>query len=85
MLCLVLAHFPLRLGRCQLQIPKFPHMHLVAGGWYLDCSCGFVPEVEAMLYNTLVSSTPEVTELEEEPQKDNPAPQSNDGKLRNEA
>ena len=25
---------------------KFPHVHLLAGGWYLDYSRGFVPEVE---------------------------------------
>jgi hypothetical protein len=26
-----------------MQIAKFPHVHLVADGWYLDCSHGFVP------------------------------------------
>ena len=49
-----------------MQLNKFPHPHLVACGWYLDCSCGFVPEAEESLYNTLVSSGPEVIELEEE-------------------
>ena len=44
-------------------------------GWYLDCFCGFVPEAEEPLYNTLVASAPEVIELEEEPEEDeNPAP-----------
>jgi hypothetical protein len=49
-----------------MQITKFPHPHLVAGGWYLDCSRGFVPESEESLYSGLVSSAPEVIELEEE-------------------
>ena len=54
-------------------------MHLVAGGWYLDCSCGFVPKVEEPLYNSLASSVPKVIELEEEPEEDeNPAPPTND-------
>ena len=58
-----------------MQVAKFPHVHLVAGGWYLDCSRGFVPEEEEPLYNSLVSSAPEVIELEEEPEEDeNPAP-----------
>jgi hypothetical protein len=51
-------------------------MHLVADGWYLDCSPGFVPEVEESFYNTRVSSTPEVIELEEEPEENNVAPSS---------
>lgn len=53
-----------------MQITKFPHPHLVAGGWYLDCSRGFVPEPEESLYSSLVSSAPEVIELEEEPEED---------------
>ena len=58
-----------------MQITKFPHPHLVAGGWYLDCSRGFVPEAEESLYSSLVSSAPEVLELEEEPEEDhNPPP-----------
>lgn len=58
-----------------MQITKFPHPHLVAGGWYLDCSRGFVPEAEESLYSSLVSSAPEVLELEEEPEEDPiPAP-----------
>jgi hypothetical protein len=61
-----------------MQVVKFPHVHLVAGGWYLDCSRGFVPVVEESLYNTLVSSAPEVIELEEEPDADIPAPPSID-------
>ena len=55
---------------------KFPQAHLVAGGWYLDCSRGFVPDVELGLYNILVGSAPEVIEFEEEPEEDIPAPQS---------
>ena len=58
-----------------MQITKFPHPHLVAGGWYLDCSRGFVPESEESLYASLVSSAPEVIQLEEEPEEDHiPAP-----------
>ena len=52
-----------------MQITKFPLPHLVAGGWYLDCSRGFVPESEEALYRDLVSSAPEVLELEEEPEE----------------
>ena len=62
-----------------MQLAKFSRMHLVAGGWYLDCSCRFVPDVEEPLYNNLVSSAPEVIELEEEPEKyENLAPPTND-------
>ena len=62
-----------------MQLVKFPCVHLVAGGWYLDYSCGFVPDVEEPLYNCLASSIPEVFELEEELKEDeNPAPPSND-------
>jgi len=61
-----------------MQVAKFPHVHLEAGGWYLDCSCGFVPDVGESLYNNLVSFAPEVIELEDEPEKGNPAPLSND-------
>jgi hypothetical protein len=57
-----------------MQAAKFPHVHLEAGGWYLDCSRGFVPDEEESLYSSLVSSAPDVIELEEEP--DMPAPQS---------
>ena len=39
---------------------------------------GFIPEVEEVLYNSLVNSAPEVIELEEEPEEDNPAHASND-------
>ena len=59
-----------------MQLAKFPPVHLVAGGWYLDCSCGFVPDVEESLYNSLVTSAPEVIQLEEEPEEENPPPQS---------
>jgi hypothetical protein len=59
-----------------MQVAKFPHVHLEGGGWYLDCSRGFVPEEEESLYTTLVSFAPEVIELEEEPEEDMPAPQS---------
>ena len=63
-----------------MQLVKFPRVHLVVGGWYLDCSRGFVPDVEEILYNNnLASSAPEVFQLEEEPPKnDNPAPPTND-------
>jgi hypothetical protein len=58
-----------------MQLATFPRVHLVTGGWYLDCSRGFVPEAEEALYSSLVSSAPEVIELEEEPEEDeNPAP-----------
>ena len=74
------------LGRCQLQflcvhgheLAKFRHIHLVAGGWYLHCSLRFVHEVEDALYNSLVSSAPEVIELEEQLEEDNLPPPSND-------
>ena len=61
-----------------MQVAKFPHVHLLAGGWYLDCSRGFVPDAEADLYNSLVTSAPEVIELEEEPEEDNPTPPSHE-------
>jgi hypothetical protein len=58
-----------------MELAKFPRAHLVAGGWYLDRSRGFVPEFEEALYSSLVSSTPEVIKLEEESEEDeNPAP-----------
>ena len=53
-------------------------MHLVAGGWYLDYSCGFVPDVEESLYKSFVSSVIEVIELEEELEENNPAPSYNE-------
>ena len=56
------------------QITKFPRVHLVAVGWYLDCSCEFVSEVEVELYNTFVSFAPEMIELEEEPETNISAP-----------
>ena len=59
-----------------MQRLKFPHAHLVADGWYLDCSRGFVPDVEQGLYNILVGSAPEVIEFKEEPEEDIPAPLS---------
>ena len=42
-----------------LQIAKFSESHLQAGGWYLDCSFGFVPAEEKPLFSSLVSSAPE--------------------------
>ena len=57
-----------------LQVQKFPQAHLLAGGWYLDCSRGFVPDVERGLYNILVGTAPEVIEFEEEPEEEIPAP-----------
>jgi hypothetical protein len=53
-----------------MQLAKFPREHLVAGGWYLDYSRGFVPEAEEALYSSLISSAPEVIELEEESEED---------------
>ena len=51
----------------------------MAGGWYLDCFRGFVPDVKEPLYNSLVCFAPEVIELEEEPDEDtNPALPTND-------
>ena len=41
------------------QTTKFPESHLQAGGWYLDCSGGFVPGEEKPLFASLVSSAPE--------------------------
>jgi hypothetical protein len=46
-----------------MQVANFPHVHLVAGGWYLDFSRGFVPKVEESLYNTLLSSAPTMPPL----------------------
>ena len=61
-----------------MQLAKFPRVHLVAGGWYFDCSHGFVLDVEKPLYNSLASSAPEVIELVEEPEEDkNSAPPTN--------
>ena len=59
-----------------MQVAKFPHVHLEASGWYLDCSRGFVPDEEESLYSSLVSSAYEVIELEEEPEEDMRAPKS---------
>ena len=53
-----------------MQITKFPRAHLVAGGWYLDCSRGFVSKPKEPLYIILVSYAPKVIELEEEPEED---------------
>jgi hypothetical protein len=61
-----------------MQLVKFPLVHLVASGWYLDCSRGFVSDVEETLYNNLVSSIPEVIELEEKAEENNQAPPSNE-------
>ena len=62
-----------------MQLAKFSRVHLVAGGWYLDCSREFGPDIEEPFYNNLVCSTPEVIELEEEPEEDeNPAPPTNE-------
>ena len=44
-----------------VQVSKFSESHLQAGGWYLDCSGGFVPEEEKPLFSSLVSSAPEVS------------------------
>jgi hypothetical protein len=42
-----------------LQVAKFSESHLQAGGWYLDCSFGFVPPEEKPLFSSLVSSAPD--------------------------
>ena len=41
------------------QTTKFPKSHLHAGGWYLDCSRGFVLGEEKLLFPSLVSSGPD--------------------------
>ena len=41
------------------QITKFPESYLQAGGWYLDCSGGFVHGEEKPLFASLMSSNPE--------------------------
>ena len=41
------------------QTIKFFESHLQAGGWYLDCSEGFVPGEEKPLFASLVSSAPD--------------------------
>ena len=41
------------------QTTKFLESHLQAAGWYLDCSAGFVPGEENLLFASLVSSVPE--------------------------
>ena len=33
----------------------FSFSHLVAGGWYLDCSDGFVTVNEQSLYNVIIN------------------------------
>ena len=53
-----------------MQIVKFPEAHLVAGGWYLECSRGYVPKEEEDLYNSLVRSAPDVCDVVEEPDED---------------
>ena len=40
------------------QTTKFLESHLQAGGWYLDCSGGFVPGEEKPFFSSLVSSAP---------------------------
>jgi hypothetical protein len=42
-----------------LQVAKFSEAHLQAGGWYLDCSFGFVPPEEKPLFSSIVSGAPE--------------------------
>ena len=54
-----------------MKLAKFLHVHLVSGGWYLDCSRGFVPKVEEILYNNIVSFAAEVIELEKKLKEDN--------------
>ena len=42
----------------------------MAGGWYLECSRGYVPKEEEDLYNSLVRSAPDVCDVVEEPDED---------------
>ena len=53
-----------------MQITKFPHLHLVASGWYLDYSRGFVPEATETFYSSLTLFGPELIKLEDEPEED---------------
>ena len=53
-----------------MQIVKFHVAHLLAGGWYLECSCGYMPKEEEDLYNSLVRSAPDVCDIVEELDKD---------------
>ena len=65
-----------------MPLAKFPRVHLVASGWYLDCSRGFVPNVEKPLYNNIVCFAPKIIELEEESEEDrNPAPLTNENEV----
>ena len=77
------VHFPLRLGGCPL-LSLCLYIHATCqvatrtfggGGYYLDCSRGFVPNVEESLYNSLVTSAHEVIELEKNPEEENPVSQ----------
>lgn len=53
--------------------------HLVASGWYLYYSFGFVPHVNEPIYNSLVCYAPRVIELEEELEKYKiPVPSTNE-------
>ena len=62
-----------------MQLAKFPCVHLLASGWYLDCSHGFVPDVKELFYINLVCFAPKIIELEEEPVEDeNPSPPTNE-------
>ena len=53
-----------------MQIVKFPVAHLLAGGWFLECSRGYVPKEEDDLYNKLVRSAPDVCDVVEELDED---------------
>ena len=53
-----------------MQIVKFLVVHLLAGGWYLECLCRYVPKEEEDLYNSLVCSKPDVCNIMEELDKD---------------
>jgi hypothetical protein len=59
-----------------MQVVKFPPSHLKECGWYLDCSRAYVPDEEEAFYNNLVNSSPDVIELDEEPEEPTPAPPS---------
>ena len=57
------------------QIANFPRSHLMAEGWYLDYSSGFVPIEEKPLYDIIVSGAPdEVVHVELDIEEIKPPP-----------
>ena len=50
----------------QLQVSQFPTFHLKSGGWYIDCTGGFVPASKEALHRDLTMAAPlELIDLEE--------------------